>query len=63
MNQTRNLVVQQKNVYGTEKIYPYCKDSKMFCELLGQTTLTPENIKHIKALGYTLSLYQTIATL
>ena len=59
----RELIVQIKNVYGSEKIYPYCEDAKTFCKLLGQTTLTDINIKYIKELGYTLTVNQTVATL
>ena len=57
-NPTREITVVIKNVYGQEKIYPYCDDAMTFCKLLGQTTLTRQNIKYIKDLGYTLTLAQ-----
>lgn len=46
------IEVEIRTVYGTEKIYPLCDRSRIFCKLLGQSTLTFENIKFIKELGF-----------
>lgn len=32
-----------------EKIYPACETAEGFCKLIGQKTLTGQNIQHIKA--------------
>ena len=49
------LVVEKKNVYGVERIYPKCNKSRIFTALTGQKTLLDCDIKLIKQLGYTLT--------
>lgn len=56
------ILVQIRNVYGTEKIYPVSIEALTFAKMLGQTTLTRENIEYIKALGYTVEVAQTTVT-
>lgn len=46
------IQVRIKTVYGAEKIYPVCDKACVFAKLVGQKTLTRENIKLIKELGY-----------
>lgn len=46
------LTVRILNYWGRITIRPECEDSKLFTELLGQKTLTEENIEIIKRLGY-----------
>lgn len=46
------LKVRVKGPFGRELIYPDCDLSRLFCELLGQKTLTREDIDVIKRLGY-----------
>ena len=46
------ITVSIKNVYGEDKIYPACPKAEIFCRMLGQKTLTPTDIQHIKALGF-----------
>jgi len=48
------LIVQKKNVFGVERIYPKCNKSRILTALTGQKTLLDVNIKLIKQLGYTL---------
>jgi len=48
--------VKIKNIYGTETIYPACEKSKLFVNLLKQTTLTRRDIQIIKALGYEIEI-------
>ena len=50
-----NLIVEKKNVYGVDRIYPVCKDAKILTALTGQKTLLDVDIKLIKQLGYTLT--------
>ena len=50
-----NLIVEKKNVYGGERVYPICNKAKILTALTGQKTLLDVNIKLIKQLGYTLT--------
>lgn len=53
------ILVQLKPVYGQEQIYPVCETAKIFAKMVGQKTLTPANVKHIKELGYTVNVMNT----
>ena len=44
--------VKLKTNYGNQTIYPNCSKAYNFCRLLGQSTLTPLNVRVIKELGY-----------
>ena len=50
------IIVTVKSNYGTETIYPSCLKGHIFAEMAGTKTLTPQAIKLIKALGYTVSV-------
>ena len=50
-----NLIVEKKNVFGVERIYPVCNKAKILTALTGQKTLLDVDIKLIKQLGYTLT--------
>lgn len=45
-----------KTVYGNQTVYPACEQAKIFASMVGQSTLTPRNIDHIKRLGYTVQV-------
>ena len=49
-----NLIVEKKNVFGVERIYPVCNKAKILTALTGQKTLLDVDIKLIKQLGYSL---------
>jgi hypothetical protein len=49
------LIVEKKNVFGVERIYPKCNKSKILTALTGQKTLLDCDIKLIKQLGYILT--------
>jgi hypothetical protein len=57
-----NILVQIKNVYGQEKVYPICDQAKTFARLVGQQTLTDLNIRYIKQLGYAVNVVQNQRT-
>lgn len=53
------IIVKTKEVYGQTKIYPVCKISQGLTKLLGQKTLTEDNIRTIKNdLGFNIQIEQ-----
>ena len=46
------LIVQIKNIYGVNSIYPVCEKSKSFSRIAGLKTLQQSTIDEIKKLGY-----------
>lgn len=52
------LIVEVKNVYGTEKVYPVCEKAKILAALTGSKTLTDKVIFYAKKLGFTFSVKQ-----
>ena len=50
-----NLIVEKKNVYGVERVYPVCNKAKLFASISGNKTLLPEVIELVKKLGYNLT--------
>lgn len=45
-----------KSEWGTERIYPRCETAKIFARLVGQKTLTIDNVSCIQELGYRVVL-------
>lgn len=41
--------------YGTERLYPACKQAEHFTAIAGTKTLSRDNIKNIKSLGYKIN--------
>jgi tRNA-binding EMAP/Myf-like protein len=54
--QTKKVQVKIKSVYGVDKIYPISEEAQIFAEMIGQKTLTVDNIKYIKMLGYVVEV-------
>lgn len=50
------IVVRLKHNYGQQTIYPVCAKATTFAVMLGQRTLTPNDIEHIRSLGYTIAV-------
>lgn len=46
------IKVKLKNVYGQDLVYPVCSKAKVFAQIAGTTTLTPETLSKIMFLGY-----------
>ena len=46
------ITVEIKSVYGTDKVYPVCKNAYRFACIAGTTTLTDYTISVIKRVGY-----------
>ena len=53
MNNT--LLVQVKNNYGSEVIYPMCNNSRLIAKLAGTKTITDDAVKILKLLGYSFN--------
>lgn len=50
------LTVRVKNVYGKKTVYPVCNRSQILARMLGQVTLTLDNVIDIKKLGFELNI-------
>ena len=46
------LLVEFKNVYGVERIYPICDNAKLFASIAGTKTLSEENLQSAQKLGF-----------
>ena len=47
-----------KTHYGTEHIYPACETAAKLTSLTGKRTLSHNDIKTIRALGYVITIQQ-----
>jgi len=54
MTDDKTIIVQKKNSWGNEYVYPVCNKAKLFANISGHKTLVPSVIDCIKALGYKL---------
>jgi histone H3/H4 len=52
------LQVTIRNHYGKDFIYPYCEKAEIFAIIAGRRTLTENDVKWIKTLGYTFKVIQ-----
>lgn len=52
MTPQTEIVVRKVEHYGRLTFYPESEQARKFAELLGQKTLTRENIEKIKSLGF-----------
>ena len=52
------ITITQKKNYGTYYFYPNCDSSELFIKLTGRKTLTFDDIKTIKSLGYEVEVKQ-----
>tara|TARA_R100000664_G_C2730491_1_gene121166 strand:- start:744 stop:995 length:252 start_codon:yes stop_codon:yes gene_type:complete len=50
------IVVEIRNVYGEDKVYPVCEHAKIFADIAGTKTLTEDTLDKIESLGYELIL-------
>jgi hypothetical protein len=53
---TMKILVEVKNVYGRETVYPACKLSKAFADLAGTKTFTHRALQIIESMGYLIEL-------
>lgn len=57
------ITLAVKRNYGTEHIYPVCDTAAKLTALTGKRTLSHNDIKTIRALGYTITVQQPEITL
>lgn len=55
----KKILVQIKNVYGNDLVYPVCDDAKLFAELIDKKTFSKHDLANIKRLGYTIDYSAT----
>ena len=56
---TPSITVLVKSQYGKLVAYPHCPDSHRLARLAKTNTLTPDALKIIKELGYTINQITT----
>src|SRR5690348_8480535 len=61
--ETMRIQITIRNVYGNETAYPADETAMLFASMLGRKTLTPADLKHIQALGYTIDVVMHGVTL
>ena len=52
------LIVEIKSVYGVQRIYAVCNNSKLITKLKQSKTLNKEDISILRELGYTIETKQ-----
>ena len=57
------IIVRIKDQYGQQVVIPVCADAQSFAAIAGTRTLTPHTIRHIKLLGYAVTVQQEAVTL
>lgn len=50
------VLVEVRNVYGNETIYPACDNAMLFCKIAGHKTLPKYLLEYIRALGFEVRL-------
>ena len=49
-----------KNVYGTDKVYPYCMKARNFADIAGTKTMTRDTLRLVQLLGYQVRVQPTV---
>ena len=52
------LIVDIRNVYGNELVYPINEIAKSFCQLTNSKTLNRSTIYIIKSMGYSIKVQE-----
>jgi len=58
----RVILVSIRKQYGQDVIHPESREAELFCEIAGTKTLTKPTIDRVKALGYKVTVMQTLPT-
>jgi len=54
------ITVEVRDVYGQVMYYPVCNEAKLFAQIAGTKTLTPDVLKKIESLGYGVTATRTV---
>ena len=57
----KRIIVETKNVYGQERIYPVCKTARLFTKLAKRETLSAQDLALIRLLGYEIEFSCKVA--
>jgi hypothetical protein len=49
---SRQIIIQVRNVYGNEMVYPVCENAKRFAAIANKKTFSPFDLGQIVALGF-----------
>jgi hypothetical protein len=49
---TNTILIEVKNVYGNEALYPVCENGKRFAQIAGKKTLSRADLGIISKLGF-----------
>ena len=52
----KTIKIQFRNSFGMERIYPVCETAYQFTKLTGHKTMSREELKVIKTLGYEIEI-------
>ena len=52
------ITIEIRNVYGNATIYPVCNLARQFATLLGQKTITGDQLRQIRAMGILVTIKQ-----
>lgn len=55
MEAQRQIVIEVRDVYGNQLVYPVCDTAKRFCRLTGRKTFTHADLIEIEGLGYLIA--------
>ena len=50
------ITVTVKSVFGTDTVYPADETAQLFTKLTGRKTFTPNDMRTIRQLGYTVNV-------
>jgi hypothetical protein len=55
-----NITVEVRDVYGQTVFYPMCDKAKLFAQIAGTKTVTPDTLHKIEALGYSVTFTRIV---
>lgn len=51
-----SITIEVRHVYGVPTIYPACPTASLLARLAGTKTITPDSLRTIRELGYTVQV-------
>lgn len=50
----RQVIIEVRDVYGNQLVYPVCATATRFAAMVGRKTFTHADLQHIEALGFVI---------